>query len=157
MSNRASRINQAGRPSQEPGCIELRCIPSVSAVASPSTIPMPALVRGAYQVGRNIYHYPQPGILADQTNAAVMTDVRTSFKAAQAEASTWGFRLSQRVFRKLLVEEASISVVGSHPCTLPRLLSFANISPRSHSPALMWKETSRPPASSYINPFYDPS
>lgn len=123
MANPASKIDQADRPSQEPGCIELPSIPSVPAVASPSATPMPAMVRGAYQVSRNIYHYPQPGILADQTNAAVMTDVRTTFKVAQAEASTWGFRLSQRVFRKLLVEEASISVVGSHPCT-PSSSSF---------------------------------
>ncbi|KAK0754283.1 hypothetical protein B0T18DRAFT_34491 [Schizothecium vesticola] len=157
MSTPASRIDQADRPSQESGGIELPSIPGVSAVASRSTPPMPAVVRGAYQVGRNIYHYPQPGIFANQTNAAVMSGVRTTFKAAQAEASTWGFRLSQRAFRKLLVEEASISVVGSRNAIPSRPLSFANISTRSHSPALTWKGASRPHASSHSSPFYDPS
>jgi hypothetical protein len=157
MSTPASRIDQADRPSQESGRIELPSIPRVSEVASRSTPPMPAVVRGAYQVGRNIYHYPQPGILANQTNAAVMSGVRTTFRTAQAEASTWGFLLSQRVFRKLLVEEASISVVGSRQCNISPSSLLSLKSPRSYSPALTRKGASRPPASSHINPFYDPS
>jgi hypothetical protein len=157
MADSVSRIEQAGHPSQESGGTELPSIPRVPAVASPSTAPMLAVVRGAYQVGRNIYHYPQPGILANQTSAAVMSGVHTMFKAAQAEASTWGFRLSQRVFRKLLVEEASISVVGSRNEILYCPLSFANISTLSHSPALTWKRASRPHASSHSSPFYDPN
>ena len=101
---------------QDSGDIELPRLSCDPAVAS-STVPRgPATLRAAYGVGRSMYEYPQPGINADQTMAAVMSDTRSMAATARATAGTWWFNKSQGMFCKPLIEEASIAVVSPHPC-----------------------------------------